>query len=217
MADKIEELRKLAEDMNIRDARKLYVLAKHRGIEPKSKEFPDGITQAMATEALKTSTQRQLLAPSSSRYKGHFESNGPGNDIQLDVIDFSKTAKKGQHRYAVVGSDVFTRKLDIEPVKSKKPDEVLDASHKIFNELAGEDVGHPHALVRTDKGGEWKGLEKETRTGDQEIHQYTDPANKNSLAVVDAGIKHIKRDLAAEVGKEKMLIGVKKPKKLLRI
>ena len=58
----------------------------------------------------------------------------------------------------------------------------MDASHKIFNELAGEDAGMPHALVRTDRGGEWKGLEKETRTGDQEIHQYTDPANKNSLS-----------------------------------
>ena len=36
-----------------------------------------------------------------------------------------------------------------------------------------------------------------------DIHKYSDPKNPNGIAVVDASIKHIKRDLAAEVGKEK--------------
>ena len=44
--DKVEELKQLAHDLNIRDARKLYLVAKSRAINA---------THAMAAGALKTS------------------------------------------------------------------------------------------------------------------------------------------------------------------
>ena len=111
MEQKIEELRQLAHDKNIGDSRKLYQFAK-------TKEIRD-VTQAMAAQALESSVAKQVLAPP-PRYQGHFASSRPGQDIQADLIDFSKnTSAKLPHRYAVVAADVFTRKLAIEPVKKK--------------------------------------------------------------------------------------------------
>ena len=117
----LEELRALADSRNIRDARKLYQLAKAQEVR--------GVTQALATEALSSSVARQILAPP-PRSAGHFASSRPGQDIQADLIDFSKNTPKlkGQpERYALVVADVFTRKLGIEPLKSKNAASVGEA------------------------------------------------------------------------------------------
>ena len=53
MEQKIEELRQLALDKNIRDARKLYQVAKIQEIRD--------VTQAMASKALESSVARQVL------------------------------------------------------------------------------------------------------------------------------------------------------------
>jgi hypothetical protein len=183
----LEELRALAHDRNIRDARKLYQLAKAQEMR--------GVTQALATEALSSSVARQVLAPP-PRSAGHFASSRPGQDIQADLIDFSKNTKlKGQpHRYAVVVADVFTRKLGIEPVKDKSSATVAAAMQRELKEMNAD----KNALVRTDKGREFAGLDNE-----QNVHQTRDVRDTNGLAIVDRGIQSIKRDLAAEVGKKK--------------
>ena len=101
----------LANEKNIRDARKLYLYARAQGM--------NYVTQAMAVAALKDSVQRQILAPAPNG-RGHFASSRPGQDLQVDLIDFSKnTSKRNEHRYAVVGADVFIRKVAIQPVTTK--------------------------------------------------------------------------------------------------
>ena len=85
MEQKIEELRQLALDKNIRDARKLYQVAKIQEIRD--------VTQAMASKALESSVARQVLAPP-PKYQGHFASSRPGQDIQADLIDFSQNTFK---------------------------------------------------------------------------------------------------------------------------
>jgi hypothetical protein len=112
MEQRLEELRQIAHDKNIRDARKLYQYAKTLEIRE--------VTQAMAATALESSIPRQVLAPP-PKYAGHFASSRPGQDIQADLIDFSKnTSSKLPHRYALVLADVFTRKLEIEPITNKR-------------------------------------------------------------------------------------------------
>ncbi len=183
----LEELRALANDRNIRDARKLYQMAK-------ALEMRD-VTQALAKEALESSVARQVLAPP-PRSVGHFASSRPCQDIQADLIDFSKNTRlKGQpHRYALVTADVFTRKLGIEPLKSKSAEEVAAAMQRELKEMG---VERP-ALIRTDKGKEFAGVDNE-----RNVHQTKDLRDTNGLAIVDRGIQSIKRDLAAEVGKKK--------------
>lgn len=186
----LEELRALAKDRNIRDARKLYQMAKAQDMRD--------VTQALAKEALQSSVARQVLAPP-PRSAGHFASSRPGQDVQADLIDFSKNTKlKGQpHRYAVVVADVFTRKLGIEPVKNKSSATVGAAMQRELKEM-GLDGAHKPALIRTDKGKEFASLDNE-----HNIHQTRDVRDTSGLAIVDKGIQSIKRDLAAEVGKKK--------------
>ena len=186
----LEELRALARDRNIRDARKLYQMAK-------AQEMRD-VTQALAKEALESSVARQVLAPP-PRSAGHFASSRPGQDLQADLIDFSKNTKlKGQpERYALVVADVFSRKLGIEPLKSKSSASVAAAMQRELKEM-GLDGDRRPALIRTDKGKEFAGLDNE-----RDIHQTRDVRDTNGLAIVDRGIQSIKRDLAAEVGKTK--------------
>ena len=190
----MDDLRKLAEDKNIRDARKLYQYAQSKGYSVSVKD---------AAEALKHSVQRQVLS-NGPRYKGHFASVGPGKDLQLDLIDWGANnlkAKRGGGQYALVGADVYTRKLAIQPLKTKEASAVLQAQSHIIERL----VPHPEdndIMIRTDRGKEFSGLERYGEATN-DIHQYKDVRDRNGLAVVDAGIKHIKRDLAAEVGKER--------------
>jgi hypothetical protein len=124
----LEELRVLADNRNIRDARKLYQLAKAQEIR--------GVTQALATEALSSSVARQILAPP-PRSAGHFASSRPGQDLQADLIDFSKNTKLKDrpHRYALVVADVFTRKMGIEPLKSKSSASVGAAMQRELKEM----------------------------------------------------------------------------------
>ena len=187
-----QQLRELANEKNIRDGRKLYQYAHAKGMS--------FVTQGMTVAALKDSVQRQILAPTPSG-RGHFASSRPGQDIQADLIDFSKnTSQRNEHRYAVVGADVFTRKVAIEPVKTKNASTVRGAMRNILRELDADedDGGRRPALIRTDKGNEFASL-----NGERDIHQARDVRDTNGLAVVDRAIKTIKRDLAAEVGKAK--------------
>jgi len=186
MEQKVEELRLLASDLNIRDARKLYQVAKGR-------EYRD-ITQKMAAEALRSSVQRQVLAPP-TRYRGHYAAVGPG-EIQEDLIDFSNNTKKSiKPRFVLVGADVFSRKIAAEPLLDKKKETIYNVNADILHRLVGD---QEHVHIRTDHGKEWGDL---TDYADPLIHSYADLHDRNGLAVVDAAIKHIKRDLAAEVGK----------------
>jgi hypothetical protein len=100
----------------------------------------------------------------------------------------------------VVGADVFTRKVAIEPVKTKSAAIVRGAMRNILKELDADedDEERRPALIRTDKGNEFASL-----NGERDIHQARDVRDTNGLAVVDRAIKTLKRDLASEVGKAK--------------
>jgi len=179
----MEALRALAEDKNIRDARKLYQFARGRGEE---------VSMKQAAEALRTSTARQLLAPA-TRPQGHFAASGPGSAIQEDLIDLGyRSKKKGQ--FAIIGVDVFTRKLAVEPLENKKAETVYNVNGEVLEKLGAKD----NAVITTDKGGEWADVSKRY---DNHIHVSKDPRDTNGIAIVDSAIRNVKRDLAQELGK----------------
>ena len=191
------DLKQLAEDKNIRDPRKLYQYVRSLGVGPKE------VSIKQAAAALRDSTQRELLAPQ-VRYQGHFAANAPGDQIQADLIDWgaaNSKAKKGGGQYALVATDVFSRKTEAVPIANKKASTVEAATADVLSKLGHKD----NAVISTDKGQEWQGISKTYHpdNGLELIHQTKDVADKNGIAVVDASIKNIKRDLAAEVGKEK--------------
>ena len=113
----MDGLRQIAQDKNIRDARKLYQTARSQGQQ---------VTMAQAAEALRNSVQRQVLGPK-PRYLGHFTASRPGDEVQMDLVDFSKNTNPklaGGHKYALLASDVFSRRMAIEPLKDKSSEKV---------------------------------------------------------------------------------------------
>jgi hypothetical protein len=118
------DLKQLAEDKNIRDPRKLYQYVRSLGVGPKE------VSIKQAAAALRDSTQRELLAPQ-VRYQGHFAANAPGDQIQADLIDWgagNTKAKKGGGQFAVVATDVYTRKTEAVPIANKKASTVEAAT-----------------------------------------------------------------------------------------
>jgi hypothetical protein len=187
----MEALRALADEKNIRDVRKLYQFARGWGEE---------VTMKQAAEALRTSTQRELLAPP-AKALGHFAATRPGDQIQADLIDWgalNKKAKKGGGQYAIVASDIYTRRVEAEAIPNKKASTVDRYFADILSKLDPTDKDT--SVVTTDKGQEWADISKDA---DHIIHRTKDTRDANGLAVVDSAIRNVKRDLAAEVGKER--------------
>ena len=87
----MEALRNLADDLNVRDPRKLYRLARQRDLD---------VTQAMAFEALKADVGRQVQAPR-PRALGKLAAEGPNNRLQADLINFSQNTR-GKTKYGLV-------------------------------------------------------------------------------------------------------------------
>ena len=109
--DRIENLKALADELNIRSAAKLKQQASLEGVN---------VTLREAAEALKTDLAR-VFAPK-PRSLGKSAAEGPNDRLQFDLIDYSQNTKKGNpNRYALVGVDVFTRELAAVPLRSKTP------------------------------------------------------------------------------------------------
>jgi hypothetical protein len=73
----------------------------------------------------------------------------PREEYQFDLADFGASAVK--FRYAFVAIDVFSKKLVVVPIESKKPEECIRALDHVI-----EKMGTPN-YAYTDDGGEFKG------------------------------------------------------------
>ena len=72
----------------------------------------------------------------------------PREEFQLDLTDFGP---RQFPRYGLVAVDIFTKKLEIVSVPSKKPGDTADGLDRIVHSM---DVP---ATIMTDQGGEWQG------------------------------------------------------------
>ena len=107
----LQLLRQLANDFNVRDARKLHQLAR--------REFPDrpDLTQSRARVALRKNVARQVLAPK-PRSQGKSAAKGPNDRLQADLIDFSQNTRS-RNKYGLIVTDVLTREAATKALPSK--------------------------------------------------------------------------------------------------
>ena len=188
MADRIENLKALADEYNIRSASKLRQQALLDGVN---------VTLREAAEALKTDLAAQVFAPK-PRSLGKSAAEGPNDRLQFDLIDYSNNTKRGNpNRFALVGIDVFTRELAAVPLKTKVPGEVNEAFKKAAGELAD---GETNYVVTTDGGGEFARLSEAMPEG--AVHRQKAPEDKNAIAVLDRNMQSLKVDLAGRIAKK---------------
>ena len=189
----IEGLKILAEDLNVRDARKLYQMAKARDM---------GVTQEMARRALASDVARQVFRQP-NRTEGKSAAEQPNDRFQADLVDFSTNAKSSSgNKFIVLVTDTFTRETEGKAVKTKQPGKVGPAVKQALNELAD---GRRDYVVSTDKGGEFASLD--SNLPEEAVHRTKEPEDRNALAVVDRSTQTIKKHLATVIAKRRRAMG----------
>ena len=184
----LDLLRRLAGDFNVRDARKLYQIAK--------REFPDqpAVTVNRARDALRGDVARQVLAPK-PRSLGKSAAEGPNDRLQADLIDFFQNTRSAK-KYGLVVTDVFTREAVTRALPNKNAETVARAAAEAIPDLVQDEGNY---VVTTDEGNEFRTLEANLPQG--AVHRQKRPEDRNATAVVDRTIQTLKKDLAGEVAR----------------
>ena len=185
----VELLRSLAANFEARSPAKLRAVARRQHVPA---------TPADIRAALSTDVSRQVFAPK-PRSLGRSAATAPGSNLQADLIPLSHNAggKFGDHKYALTVSDVFTRKAWTEPLRYKDAANTNTAFRKILKEVPGHG---DNAVVTTDQGNEFKGLENQVlpKSG---VHREKEVTDRNAIAVVDRTIQTLKKDLASRLAR----------------
>ena len=182
-------LRELSRQFEARSPAKLLAVARRHHIPATSNDIK---------EALAPEIGRQLFAPK-PRSQGQSAAEGPGERLQADLIDLSTNAKAkaGEHKYAAVVTDVFSRKTWTEALRYKDAGNVNTAIRNILAKVPG---GGKNTIVTTDQGNEFKKLDSHV-LGMHSVHRDTEVSDKNATSVVDRAMQTLKRDLAARMAR----------------
>ena len=171
-------MNQLYEELSFPSATQLHLAARRRGI-PGSKED----AQRIATR----NPVRQVIAPV-QRSKGQTAAEDDNARWQMDLAEIRKD-NKAKEKFALVVSNVFDRKLYVEPLLNKKPITVVEALKRIK-------APKPYT-VSTDRGTEFLNPNMEKYLDSINVkHRYKEEKAPNSLAVVDRGIQLLKQKLA---------------------
>ena len=136
---------------------------------------------------------RQVLAPKPRS----LEERGRGSNdrLQADLVDFSQNTR-GQNKYGLVVTDVFTREVATKALPDKRAETVTQAAAEIIPDLVQQEGNY---VVTTDQGNEFRGLEGALP---EVVHRHKDPSDCNATAVIDRAIQTLKKDLADKVARD---------------
>jgi transposase InsO family protein len=85
-----------------------------------------------------------------------------------DIMDMQKFASKNRgYRYLAVFIDIFSRYIWVEPMKTKRNDEMLKVIHRIFKK------GRKPLYLRTDQGKEYTGKYVQHYLRKNDVHHFT--------------------------------------------
>jgi hypothetical protein len=163
---------------------KLRDAAKRQGVAVTTKEAQDFVRGQEASQV--------FAAPPSS--SGKVTSPELNHTWQADLIDY--TAKipheNGGYRFALVVTDIFSRKTYTENLTNKEPETVTKAYQRILTR-----AGAKPKQITTDSGKEFKGAFDAFLEESGTTHAMKE--QMNHLAVVDASIKTLKDIMKKEL------------------
>ena len=181
--DVLQRLKNLAEELEIRSGPKLYQAARRRGLE--------GVTQALAKDAVAGDTGRQVIAPP-FRSTGKVAAEGANQRLTTDVLDLSlNTRTESGNRYAVMLTDNFTREARAIAIPEKTPQVVNAVLGPMIEELTDN---RKDFVISSDAGPEYNRIE--AILPEQAAHRQK--VGANDLSIVDRAMMTLKKDLAAQ-------------------
>lgn len=102
-------------------------------------------------------------------------------NMMADLIELP-TTKEG-YKYLLSVVDLASDEFDIEPLKTKTPDEVLTGFKKMIKR---KHIGKPYASIRTDNGKEFKGEFDKYLSKEGILHKLNLPNRHKQMANVEA-------------------------------
>jgi hypothetical protein len=85
-----------------------------------------------------------------------------------DIMDMQKFSKQnGGYKYLAVFIDIFSRYIWVEPMKTKKNEEMLKVIYRVFNK------GRKPLYLRTDQGNEYTGKYVQHFLRKNDVHHFT--------------------------------------------
>ena len=102
----------------------------------------------------------------------------PNEIHQIDLLDISNISTTNKNvKFFLVDIDVFTRKLQVVPMKNKKTDSVIDAMKEIISE-------NKPTIIQSDHGSEFISKEFKTLMKENNIEiQYVDVNDHHKLSI----------------------------------
>ena len=109
-------------------------------------------------------------------------------NMMADLLELPTTSKG--YRYCFVICDLFSRRFDIEPIKNKDSQTVLNAMKECFKRPY---IDKPYASIRTDDGNEFKGVFFKYLHDNSILHKVALPNRHKQMANVEALNKQLAR------------------------
>jgi len=100
-----------------------------------------------------------------------------GYNFMCDLLHLPST--RYRYRYLLVIVDLWSNNFDIEPIRTKTPDEVLKAMKKI---MSREYIPEIKASIRTDSGTEFKGIYHKWLYDHDIFHRVAEPNRHQQVA-----------------------------------
>lgn len=121
----------------------------------------------------------------------HYKNNIPrieDYNFMADLIEMPET--KNKNKYILVMVDLATNEFDIEPLKSKTSEEVLEGSKRMFKRPY---LKTPYASIRTDNGKEFMGVFQKWCNNEHIFHKFNIPNRHTQLATIDSLCNQLER------------------------
>lgn len=121
----------------------------------------------------------------------HATSAGNGLNYQADLLQLDQYGgtNKG-FKWCLLVEDIFSRKAFAAPLKTKSPNDVLPALNKAF-----EVLGKPQLTLRTDQGGEFKGVVGKKLKDLRIVHHTAAVGDHRVLGIIDSLCRFFKNAL----------------------
>lgn len=119
--------------------------------------------------------------PQKSNYVNTAHYNGVFSEFTDQQADLLFLPNNNGYKYALVVTDIATKKSDAEPLKTKTSEEVMKAFKKIYNRK----ILKLPIIITTDSGNEFKGVVKSYFEKQGIQIRYGKPGRKSQLAMVE--------------------------------
>lgn len=177
-----QQLLELYEENGFPGVSKLYSIVKQNNLKIPLKTVAEFVLNNEVSQLHKRTTKAVI-----GRY---ITTTGPHTEYQMDLLDMQKFSRNnGGNNWILICVDIFTRRAEAVPLRTKKADDALTGIQQIFSKL-----GKPQ-IISSDNGSEFKGAVGKWLKKEQILHKTNEVLDHKVLGIIDRFSQTIKNML----------------------